>query len=121
MTLRTLVSVSIGLAFLVLLWPAQSGPLSQPLEGRIELGDMTWVQVRTAVAAGFTTVITPIGGIEQNGEHMVLSKHDRIVRRSAQDIAAELGDTMVAPVLSFVPEGDLRNPDGNLRFPGTLG
>jgi len=66
-------------------------------------------------------VIVPSGGIEQNGPHMVLGKHDYIVGRAATEIAKELGQTLVAPVVSYVPEGDYDPPTGHLRFPGTMG
>ena len=65
--------------------------------------------------------IVPTGGIEQNGPHMVLGKHDYIVRQAADRIAHELGHTLVTPVVSFVPEGDYDPPSGNMLFPGTLG
>ena len=87
----------------------------------LEMKDMTWEDVRGVVAGGATTVIVPTGGIEQNGPHMVLAKHDHIVAHAARRIAAELGRTVVAPVLSYVPEGDYEPATGNLRFPGTIG
>src|SRR5215475_11603130 len=96
-------------------------PLTAPLPETLSIADMTWVQVRGAVAAGHTRVIVPSGGIEQNGPHMVLGKHDRIVAWTAQRIAAALGRTLVTPVVSFVPEGDYAPPTGHMRFPGTIG
>src|SRR6266853_1752825 len=95
--------------------------LTAPLPDTVEIADMTWVEVRSAIARGYTTVIVPSGGIEQNGPHMILSKHDRIVRFAAGRIAAQLGKTLVAPVIPFVPEGDYDPPQGHLRFPGTIG
>ena len=86
-----------------------------------EIADMTWMEVRDAVAAGFGTVIVPSGGLEQNGPHMVIGKHDYIVAWAARRIAAALGDALVAPVLSYVPQGDYDPPTGNLLFPGTVG
>ena len=96
-------------------------PLTAPLPNTVHLVDMTWVEVRSAVERGYTTVIVPTGGIEQNGAHMILGKHDHIVRSTAERIAAELGRTLVAPVVSFVPEGDYDPPSGHLLFPGTIG
>lgn len=96
-------------------------PLTAPLPDTIEIADMTWVEVRSAIAHGYTTVIVPSGGIEQNGPHMILGKHDYIVRWAAARIAAELGQTLVAPVIPFVPEGGYAPPEGHLRFPGTIG
>ncbi len=82
---------------------------------------MTWVEVRSAIAAGHTRVIVPSGGIEQNGPHMILGKHDYIVGWAAERIAAALGGTLVTPVVSYVPEGDYAPPTGHMRFPGTMG
>jgi creatinine amidohydrolase len=82
---------------------------------------MTWVEVRSAMRRGYTRVIVPSGGIEQNGPHMVLGKHDYIVGWSANEMARQLGQTLVAPVISYVPEGDYNPPTGHLRFPGTIG
>src|SRR5262249_47384505 len=98
-----------------------SRPLTAPLPNTIKLTDMTWLEVRSAVEHGYTRVIVPSGGIEQNGPHMILGKHDHIVGFTAERIASELGHTLVAPVVSFVPQGDYAPPSGNLRFPGTLG
>jgi creatinine amidohydrolase len=43
------------------------------------------------------------------------------VRANAERIARQLGNALVAPVISFVPEGDYDPPSGHLRFPGTIG
>lgn len=94
---------------------------AQRLPESLDIADMTWIEVREAMAAGRRTVIVPSGGIEQNGPHMILGKHDRIVRAAARRIAQELGDALVAPVLSFSPQGRFVPPEGNLRFPGTIG
>jgi creatinine amidohydrolase len=96
-------------------------PLTAPLPDTVEIADMTWIEVRSAISRGYTTVIVPSGGIEQNGPHMILGKHDRIVDFAATKIAAQLGHALVAPVISFVPEGSYDPPSGHLRFPGTIG
>jgi creatinine amidohydrolase len=82
---------------------------------------MTWVEVRSAIEHGFTVAIVPSGGIEQNGPHMVLGKHDYFVSTAATRIAPELGHTLVTPVVSFVPEGSYDPPSENMKFAGTLG
>lgn len=87
-------------------------------EVRIE--HMTWVEVRDALKAGNTTIIIPTGGTEQNGPHMVLGKHNFIVAETARRIAERLGNALVAPVLAYVPEGDIENRQGNMAFPGTI-
>jgi creatinine amidohydrolase len=96
-------------------------PLTAPLPNTLRMADMTWVEVRSAIAQGYTRVIVPSGGIEQNGPHMILAKHDHIVGFAAERIAAELGRTLIAPVVSYVPQGSYAPAEGNLRFPGTIG
>ncbi len=84
------------------------------------LEDLTWPEVRDALAAGTTTVIIPTGGTEQNGPHMVLGKHNYLVRHKAGEVARRLGNALVAPVMAYVPEGDVDPPTGHMRFPGTI-
>jgi creatinine amidohydrolase/Fe(II)-dependent formamide hydrolase-like protein len=110
-----------GAAGIAITFMLAERPLTAPLPATIEIADMTWVEVKSAIAHGYTTVIVPSGGIEQNGPHMVLGKHDRIAHFAAEKIAAQLGHTLVAPVISFVPEGAYDPPTGHLHFPGTIG
>lgn len=80
----------------------------------VRLEEMTWVEVRDRVAAGTTTVLIPIGGTEQNGPYMVLGKHNVRARVLADEIAKRLGNAVVAPVVSYVPE------QGHIKYPGTI-
>ena len=82
--------------------------------------ELTWTEVRDAIAAGTTTVILATGGTEQNGPHMVLGKHNFIIRYTAEQIARRLGRTLVAPVVAYVPEGNLDPPSGHMRYPGAI-
>lgn len=82
--------------------------------------ELTWTEVREAIKAGKSTVIFPTGGTEQNGPHMVLGKHNFIVKYAAEQIAQRLGNALVAPVFAYVPEGGLDPPTGHMRFPGTI-
>ena len=86
----------------------------------VELERMTWVDVRTRLNSGATTVIIPTGGTEQNGPHMVLGKHNYIVRETTKRIAHTLGNTLVAPVLAYVPQGNPRSKSGHMAYPGTI-
>ena len=85
------------------------------------LEDMTWIEIRDAIAAGKIVAIIPTGGTEQNGPHMALGKHSVIVRHNAEEIARRLGNALVAPVLPYVPEGSFDPPDDHMAFPGSLG
>jgi creatinine amidohydrolase len=86
----------------------------------IFLEDLTWSELRDEISAGKTTIIMPIGGTEQNGPAMALGKHNRRVKLLCERIAISLGDALVAPVIAYVPEGNLSPPSGHMRFPGTI-
>ncbi|OWK34506.1 creatininase family protein [Fimbriiglobus ruber] len=94
----------------------------RPIEGQdtVFVEEMTWMEVRDALAAGKTTVIVPTGGVEQNGPFVVTGKHNYIIRATAEAIARKLGNTLVAPVVAFVPEGNLEPPSGHMKYPGTI-
>jgi creatinine amidohydrolase/Fe(II)-dependent formamide hydrolase-like protein len=92
---------------------------AQPVN-RVWLDDYTWTELATAVNAGKTTIIVPIGGTEQNGPHMALGKHNVRVKILAERIAQTLGNALVAPVIAYVPEGDIEPPTSHMRFPGTI-
>jgi creatinine amidohydrolase len=51
---------------------------------------------------------------------MVLGKHNVRAKLLAGRIAGELGKTLVAPVIAYVPEGRISPPSGHMRFPGTI-
>jgi len=84
------------------------------------LEELTSTEVRAAIRGGRTTVIIPVGGTEQNGPHMTLGKHNVRARALAGRIAAVLGDALVAPVVAYVPEGDISPPTGHMRHAGTI-
>src|SRR5664279_759139 len=84
------------------------------------LEDLTWTELKQQIAAGKTTIIVPIGGTEQNGPYMALGKHNVRSRALAEKIARALGNALVAPVVAYVPEGNLSPPTEHMRFPGTI-
>jgi creatinine amidohydrolase len=100
--------------------PARAAAAGAMRESRF-IEDLTWIEVRDAVAAGAVVALVPTGGSEQNGLHMAIGKHNSIVRHCAREIAHRLGNALVAPVLAFVPEGSIDRPSGNLALPGTIG
>ena len=86
----------------------------------IFLEDLTWTELRDEIGAGKTTIIVPIGGTEQSGPAVALGKHNRRVKLLCERIAVSLGNALVAPVIAYVPEGNLSPPSGHMRFPGTI-
>ena len=97
-----------------------TGSLLAQAPDTVFLEELTWTEVRDKLAAGVTTVIIPTGGTEQNGPHMVLGKHNYLVRHKAGEVARRLGDALVAPVMAYVPEGNVDPPSGHMRFAGTI-
>jgi creatinine amidohydrolase/Fe(II)-dependent formamide hydrolase-like protein len=84
------------------------------------LEELTWTELRDLIGAKSTTIIVPVGGTEQNGPHMTLGKHNARVKVLSEKIARALGNTLVAPVIAYVPEGRLSPATGHMRFPGTV-
>ncbi|HKS19834.1 MAG TPA: creatininase family protein [Bradyrhizobium sp.] len=84
------------------------------------IDDLTWPEVRDAIAGGKSTAIIFVGSSEQNGPHMAIGKHNFIARHCAQQIAEQLGDALVYPVLPFAITGDAAARSGHMRFPGSV-
>jgi creatinine amidohydrolase len=91
-----------------------------PQPDSVFLEDLTWMEVRDAIAARKTTVLIPTGGTEQNGPHIALGKHNYLVKYKAGEIAKRLGNALVAPVMAYVPEGAIDPPTGHMRWAGTI-
>jgi creatinine amidohydrolase/Fe(II)-dependent formamide hydrolase-like protein len=96
--------------------------MARPIDGydTVFLEEMTWLEVRDAMRAGKRTVILATGGIEMNGPYLALGKHNYVLRATTEAIARELGDALVAPIVAFVPEGNIDPPTGMMRYPGTI-
>ncbi len=100
--------------------PDPNGP--RPIEAldTVFIEEMTWMEVRDALKAGKTTVLVATGGVEQNGPYLATGKHDYILRATTEAIARKLGNTLVAPIIAFVPEGDIDPPTLHMKYPGTI-
>jgi sterol desaturase/sphingolipid hydroxylase (fatty acid hydroxylase superfamily)/creatinine amidohydrolase/Fe(II)-dependent formamide hydrolase-like protein len=92
----------------------------KPALGKVHIEDLTWTETRSLIDAGYKTIIIPTGGTEQNGPHMILGKHNYVVKYTSGQIALKLGKTLVAPVIAHVPEGQIDPPDNHMKFAGTL-
>lgn len=82
--------------------------------------ELTTQEVSAALKAGKTTVIIPVGGTEQSGPHMAIGKHNTRAKALAGKIAVSLGNALVAPVLAYVPEGNIEPPTEHMGFAGTI-
>ena len=86
----------IALAYSVSISAGQAPSIPQP--DSVFLEELTWIEVRDAIAAGKTTAIIPTGGTEQNGPHIALGKHNYLVKYKTGEIAKRLGNALVAPM-----------------------
>lgn len=86
----------------------------------VDIEALTSPELKARIATGTTTILVPIGGTEQNGPHMVLGKHNVRAHVLADEIARRLGNAVVAPVIAYVPEGNITPPQAHMRFTGTI-
>ena len=84
------------------------------------LEELTWTELRAAIQSGTTTIVIPVGGVEQSGPDIALGKHDVRAKVLSERIARALGHALVAPVVAYVPEGSISPPTAHMRFPGTI-
>ena len=96
------------------------GGASHAAPPSVFLEDLTWTELRDAQRAGKTTIIIPVGGTEQSGPHLTLGKHNLRVKLLAGRIAEALGNAVVAPVVAYVPEGNITPASAHMRFTGTI-
>jgi creatinine amidohydrolase len=95
-------------------------PRPIPAIDSVFMEELTWVEVRDALEAGNTTAIVATGGIEQNGPYVATGKHNYVLQATTEAIARKLGNALVAPIVEFVPEGDIEPPSGHMNYPGTI-
>jgi hypothetical protein len=93
-------------------------PQAQPSSLFIE--DLTWPEVRDAIAKGKTTAIYYAGSTEQNGPHMALGKHNFVARYVAGRIAEALGNALAIQYSRSRLPATRREKPGTMRFPGSV-
>lgn len=91
-----------------------------PALNTIWIEEMTWIEIRDALAEGVTTAIVSTGGIEQNGPYVAMGKHNYVLEGACEGIARRLGDALCAPIIKLVPEGNIDPPSGHMRYHGTI-
>ncbi len=87
----------------------------------VALLNMNWFEVQAALDNGYDTIIIPTAGTEQNGPFVPLGKHHMVVTKTSQMIARSLGNALIAPVIDYVPEGEISpKPTIHMPWPGTI-
>ena len=97
-------------------WPRRAGTRAPP---SVQLEELTWTEVG--------------GAAVRHDHHHHAGRRHRAERaahgarqaqrprpRARRPDRRRLGDTLVAPVLAYVPEGAISPPAGHMRFPGTI-
>jgi creatinine amidohydrolase len=78
--------------------------------------ELTWMEVRDAIAGGKTTALILTGGVESNGPYLATGKHNFILKVMGEAIARKLGNALVAPIVTLEPG----RPDGERVAPGSV-
>jgi creatinine amidohydrolase len=96
--------------------------MPRPIDIResVWLEELTWMEVRDLMKAGTTTIIVPTGGVEQNGPYLAAGKHNYVLQATCPAIARKLGHALCAPIVPFVPEGDIDPPTEHMKYPSTI-
>src|SRR5687767_10276381 len=101
--------------------PPQEAPRPIAAGDSLWSEELTWMEVRDAVRAGKTTVLIGTGGVEQNGPYLAGGKHNFVLATVMPEIAKAIGNTLIAPIVKFVPEGAIEpTPRGHMSYPGTI-
>jgi creatinine amidohydrolase len=121
----------VSAALLLVLWVAvrasaqehQPPDAPRPIEAGVSLWaeELTFMEIRDAVRGGTTTIIIGTGGVEQNGPYVASGKHNYVLQTVLPYIAREIGHALIAPIVKFVPEGDIEpRPTGHMEYAGTI-
>jgi len=94
--MKTLVSLFSCMALWATVAHAQLG---KPVKEVVELELLTTSEVVERQKAGAINVLIVNGGTEARGPHNILAGHTIMSRMTAIDVAKELGNTLVAPVM----------------------
>jgi creatinine amidohydrolase len=100
--------------------PPMDAPRPIDAVDAVFIEELTWMEVRDAIRSGKKTVIVATGGIEQNGPYLTTGKHNYVLRATTEAIARKLGNALVAPIVPFVPEGEIEPPTSHMRYAGTI-
>jgi creatinine amidohydrolase len=110
-----------ALAVLVALASPVSAQLPTPKPpDTVFLEQLTWDELALLIQQGKTTAIVGTAGTEQKGPHMAIGEHKFATEYCAEQIARALGNAIVAPVLTYVPEGSWERPTGHMSKAGTI-
>jgi len=105
---------------LAALFLSAAGATAQKPPDTVLLEELTWEEVKVLIEGGKKSVIIATAGTEQKGPHMVIGEHKFILQYTTDKIARALGNALVAPILTYVPEGSWDPPRGHMTKAGTI-
>jgi len=109
------------LAFTIAAPHASAGGQPPRPPDTVFLEELTWTELRELQRAGKTTVIIATAGTEQKGPHMVTGEHKYVITHAMEQVARQLGNALVAPVITYVPEGSWEPPlRGHMAKAGSI-
>jgi creatinine amidohydrolase len=94
-------------------------PIPKPPD-TVFLEELTWDELAMLIKGGKTTAIIGTAGTEQKGPHMAIGEHKYATTYCADKIARALGNAIVAPIVTYVPEGSWETPRGHMSKAGTI-
>jgi creatinine amidohydrolase/Fe(II)-dependent formamide hydrolase-like protein len=97
-----------------------SNSVQTKIHKELWIENMTSPEIKTAIKKGYTNILIPTAGIEQNGQHIPLNKHQKVLEYTMPRIAKKMGNTLIAPIINFVPEGNIEHKEGHMAFAGTI-
>lgn len=97
------------------LLPAASAHAQAP-PSSVFIEELTWMEIRDRVEAGYTTALILTGGVESNGPYLASGKHNYSNQLMGESVARALGNTLVAPLVTLEPG----RPDREVEI-GTTG
>jgi creatinine amidohydrolase len=80
----------------------------------IRMEEMTWPEIKQAIASGFTTAVFAVGSTEQHGPHLPTMTDARIGDDLAQRVSRKLGRALQARTI------DIGISEHHLAFAGTI-
>lgn len=80
----------------------------------VQLEELTWPEIETAMERGYKTVLIPAGSVEQHGPHLGILKDAAWAEAVGIEVAKDLDDALVAPVIRP------GTSDHHMGFTGTI-
>jgi creatinine amidohydrolase len=100
---------------------ADAQPSAAKAAPPVFIDELTWMEIRDRMLAGTKTVIIGTAGQEQKGPHMVTGEHKYVLTHTTERIARTLGDALIAPIITYVPEGSWETPlRGHMAKAGSI-